>query len=344
MKKITSLESLRLFASLGVFQYHLWANYLGVAIFHPGTDYFMVLVGFVAAYSQARRIGRDGWTAYMRARYIRLYVTFIPLFFLTLIAKYKTASVDWVVRSFFFLPIPNGLPLIGATWMLSRFLLFYLLFSLAFLVREEAVLAPIFLFWVSGILAYTWFGWNPGLPSHWSVFLFEERNLDFVFGYIVGIIARAGRLDSQRARWLFWVGVAGVIGSTLYPSVHQNQIGRSLWLGLPMMLLILGLVTLEQQGTPSVVVRTLTKPWLVWLGGTSYVLYLSHGMYLDLWSHTLPITPLLVPLITLGGIFLGAAGYHFWEEPVLRYVHQRVWTISPFPPRFHRKGTALLPK
>ena len=81
-KRIDSLQSMRLVASLSVFQYHLWTNYLGQRFLYPGTDFFLVLVGMVAAMSEAGKIARGEWKNYILGRYLRLYVTFIPVFLL----------------------------------------------------------------------------------------------------------------------------------------------------------------------------------------------------------------------------------------------------------------------
>jgi hypothetical protein len=127
---------MRFFAALGVVQYHLWENYFRISIAHPGTDFFLVLVGVVASYIHARQIPTGNWWRYIRDRYRRLYVTFIPLFIITLLVKLKEASIVWVVKSFLFIPLFDRLPVIGSTWMVSMFLLFYFLFSLCFWARS----------------------------------------------------------------------------------------------------------------------------------------------------------------------------------------------------------------
>ena len=109
-KKIFSVQSMRLFASLGVVQFHIWSNYLGIVIGHPGTDFFLVLVGVLAALVQAKQIASSGWWNYIKARYVRLYITYMPLFFLVLAIKIKwhEATWDWALRSFFFIPLKVG--------------------------------------------------------------------------------------------------------------------------------------------------------------------------------------------------------------------------------------------
>jgi peptidoglycan/LPS O-acetylase OafA/YrhL len=331
MKRIASLQTMRLFASLGVFQYHLWNNYLGVTIGQPGTDFFLVLVGFVAAIAQAVNIDCLGWGKYIRGRYVRLYVTYIPLFLVALLAKWKDLSWDWALQSFLFLPTGDRLPVIGATWMLSMFMLFYFLFSLAFLARNEKVLWPVFGLWAALIVLRNWVGWKPGFSEAWVKLLFDERNLDFIFGYAAGVLVRQGRITASWGRRIFWIGVVGVVVGTALLNLHWFETGRSLYAGLPVMLFVLGLAALEQQNAADRVVKILTNPWLVWLGGTSYVLYVSHGIFLQAWDRLLPVTPLLVPLITVGGILAAAVIYTLWEEPLLRYCRQKTWKKPALP-------------
>ena len=321
-RMILSLQSMRLFAALGVFQFHLWHNYLGVIFGHPGTDFFFVLVGVVAALVQAKRIPDAGWKSYIQARYIRIYITYIPLFLIVLAFKWHEGSLGWVLRSFFFLPMTSDqLPVIGSSWMISSFMLFYYIFSIAFIVRRESVLWPIFTVWFISIILYTWFNWRYGLPDHWAWLLFNERNLEFIFGYLAGMILRERKVTIYWGRWLFWIGMIGIVAGTVLINinVNENTIGRSLFLGLPIAIFVFGLVVLEQQGATDYLARMLTKPGLVWLGGTSYVLYITHGIYLQAWSRLLPVTPILIPIITVGALCISSIGYFLWESPLLRY-------------------------
>jgi peptidoglycan/LPS O-acetylase OafA/YrhL len=243
---------------------------------------------------------------------------------MVLFAKRDEATLSWALRSFFFLPIPDGrLPVVSVTWMLSMFVLFYWIFSVAFLARREWVLAPIFAIWALGIVAYTWLNWRPNLEPRWSILFFQGRNLDFILGYIVGVVLRRKMLTLNAGRAVFWAGVAGlVIGTTLLNTAPPSHAIR-LFVGVATALFTLGLATMEQNRAPDWVVRAITTPWLVWLGATSYVLYLTHNLFFQAWGAVLPVTPLLVPIITLGAILVGAIGYRYWEAPILAYLKTR---------------------
>ena len=278
----------------------------------------------VAALSQAQRIPSGRWGNYILSRYVRLYVIYLPLFLLALAVKWDQATFDWIWRSFLFVPLPDRPPVIGATWMLSYFMLFYFIFSLAFLFHREAILGLIFSIWVAGIVAYSWLGWKPALPSHWASLFFNERNLDMLLGYGVGVILRNNCLPVRWARGLCWVGLAGLLGGTALLNIYQGDLIRSLFLGLPIALFILGLAALEKARTNDWPVRVLAWRGLVWLGGTSYVLDLSHGIFLQAWNRVLPITPGLTPVITLAAVAAAALGTMFWEEPVLQKLRSKL--------------------
>jgi peptidoglycan/LPS O-acetylase OafA/YrhL len=167
-------------------------------------------------------------------------------------------------------------------------------------------------------VGYSWLDWKPDIPAHWASLFFSERNLDMLFGYGAGVLLRADRIPLRWGRVSFWVGLAGLVGGTALLNINQGDLTRSLFLGLPVALFILGLAALEKAKTNDWPVRVLTWRGLVWLGGASYVLYLSHGIFLQAWARLFPITPGLTPLITLAGVGVAAVGSAFWEEPVLR--------------------------
>ncbi len=323
-ERLLSLQTLRWFAALGVVQYHLWFNYLGVEIKHPGTDFFLVLVAVVAAYSQARYIPGGQWGRYLQIRYVRLYVSYVPVFLLALLAKRDELNLGWALRSLFFLPLPNGqLPVVSVTWMLSMFVLFYWIFSLAFVARREWVLAPIFLIWAVLVIVYSWMGWWPNLPGEWSTLFFQARNLDFIFGYVVGILLRQDRLTLKQGRGILWAGIAGLIGGVALLNIPPVTDGKSIFVGITAAFVVLGLGSLELNHAPDFILRFMTLPVLVWLGATSYVLYLSHNTVFRVWDAILSILPVLVSLLTLAAVLVGALGYRYWERPILTRLRQR---------------------
>ena len=85
-------------------------------------------------------------------------------------------------------------------------------------------------------------------------------------------------------RILCWMGLLGMISGTILLNTIHSDSARSVYLGLPIAVFVLGIAVLEKGKAPDSIVRILTSPGLVWLGSTSYVLYLSHGIFLHAWS------------------------------------------------------------
>lgn len=332
---------MRLFAAICVVEFHVWWNYLGVAIGHPGTDYFFVLVGFVAAYSQFGYIAKGKWSHYLADRAIRIYVAFIPLFLIDLFFKRRDATWDWVWRSFFFIPQGERLPVIGPTWMMSHFWLFYVIFAIVIWSRHESLVWWLFALWAIGIVAYLYGGWRTYLPPEWAELLFYERNLDFIFGYAAGTLLRRQIIRPYWARWCVWLGAAGVVVGTIVLNVDYLLPGRSLWLGLPVTLFVFGIAALEQSNTSSRWVSFLTWRWLVYFGAASYVIYLSHGLTIGAWNHVFPITPLWTPVVTICALLVGVLAYRLWEAPMIEHIKQRLHFTDRVPKRTHTPEPAL---
>ena len=320
-KKIYSLQTMRLFASLMVFQFHMWHNYLNKDFLHPGTDFFIVLVGMVAAIAQSHRIPYENWGKYIWARYLRLYVTFIPIFALYVLSGRDSLNLEFFFKSFFFIPIYDSLPLVGPTWMLSMFLVFYWLFTLAFIFHREGVLIPVFALWTAGILAYSWFNWNSSLPDEWNNILFNHRNIEFIFGYLGGKLLLTRQVGLKTGGRILALGLGSItIGVILLNNEVFSLAWRTYLFGIPLTMVSIGLSALEQNNSTNRLFQVFTHPWLVWLGGTSYVLYLIHNMVLRIWDTIIPITPIQTPLITIITVLIGAIGYKLWEKPVLKYI------------------------
>jgi len=326
MKKIGSLQTLRLMAALSIFQYHLWHNYLNRNFEDPGTDTFLVLAGMVAAIVDHRYISSGRWGEYILRRYLRLYVTFIPVFLIYVLAGRDVLTAEYVLKSFFLIPLYNQLPLVGPTWMVTMFLIFYWLFSLAILFRREETLIPIFGLWGIGCILYLWLNMEPDFHPEWIGTLFDIRNLELIFGYAAGKLISTRRISLKAGGWILFLGAAALVGgiiriNTIDALLVVNE--RAFFYGISMTLIALGLATLEQQGSQNRLFQLFTHPWLVWLGGASYVLFLIHNMILRVWDTIVPITVIQTPLIFAFVVIAAALGYQYWEKPILAFVHRK---------------------
>jgi peptidoglycan/LPS O-acetylase OafA/YrhL len=326
MKKIGSLQTLRLIAATSIFQYHLWNNYLDRKFDDPGTDTFLVLAGIVAAIVDTRYISNGQWGKYIWGRYLRLYVTFIPVFLLYILAGRDVLTTEYVLKSFFLIPLYDQLPLVGPSWMISMFLVFYWLFSLAILFRREQALIPIFGLWGAGCALYYWLNIKPDFHPEWIGTIFDLRTLELILGYVTGKLIASRRVTLQAGSWLLFLGVVALVGGIIQINIIDPSLvvtERVFFYGIPMTLVALGLVTLEQQGSQNRLFQLFTHPWLVWLGGTSYVLFLIHNMIIRVWDTVIPITVIQTPLIFIVVVIAAALGYQYWEKPVLAFVHRQ---------------------
>ena len=329
MKKINSLQTLRLIGALSVFQYHLWNNYLGVVFEDPGTDIFLVLAGVVAAIAESRYIYNGKWGRYIWGRYLRLYVTFIPVFLVYLLVGRDTLTPEYVLKSFFVIPMYNRLPLVGPMWMVALFLVFYWLFSISILTRREETLYPVFGLWALGCILYTWFKLQPAFHPEWLGTVFDIRNLEMIAGYIAGKLLVPRRLSLKGGAWILGIGlvslVAGIIKiNTIDPALIVDY--RPVAYGLPLVLIAIGLVTLEQFEVQNGAFKLFIHPWIVWLGGASYVIFLIHNMIIRVWDTVFTVTAWQVPFIIVVVLVAAALIYQFWEIPVLSFAHRHTWS------------------
>ncbi len=328
MKKINSLQILRLIGAISVFQYHLWNNYLNVKFEDPGTDVFLVLAGVVAAIADHRYIVSGQWGKYMSGRYLRLYVTFVPIFIIYLLFGRDVLTLEYVLKSFFLIPLYNRLPLVGPMWMVTLFLVFYWLFSIAILFRREQALIPVFGLWGIGCIVYTWLNLEPSFHPEWFGTIFDIRNLEIILGYLAGKLILSRRILLKVGYWSLGIGLAAIIGgivriNTIDLSLHVNY--RPFFYGLPMTLIALGLATMEQQDGQNRIFKAFLHPRLVWLGGASYVIFLIHNLIIRVWDTVIPVTAIQVPLIIAAVLIAAALIYQYWETPVLTYLHRRLW-------------------
>lgn len=318
---------MRLLAAMGVFLFHLWNNYLKAPFVHPGTDFFLITVGVVAVISQSSYIATKRWSTYIWEKYFRLYVTFIPVFVMYLLARLNSINLGFALKSFFFIPVSNGLlPLVPQTWMISNFIVFYCLFSIVFVIRNQKILIPVFTLWAIGCAFNALTDFSSTRHSEIYGVIFDIRNIEFIFGYVVGKIIHTHlhRVTLKAAGYMALIGLIVVGWSTVYYSAVVGQMSGSVRVfmyGLPLSFILVGVTTLEQRRSRNLLIRFLLHPWLVWMGNTSYVLFLIHGIALRAWDTVVsPIMLWQTPILIVVVLFSSALVYQFWEKPMLAYI------------------------
>ena len=278
-----------------------------------GVDLFFIISGYVISMTACKRHHHplDFFLARI-ARVSPLYLAVFPFAFA------HKAYVSWPhlpLRSawngIFYLPIFDWrdytLPPLAVGWTLSFEMWFYVAFALLLYLwnpRKVARLLPLFFFAGAGVMAAYNGAW------YFPRFLFHPFVLEFAFGCIVyqtqnwvkgalpWILVAVGLLYmlafSQRTGYLGWHV------ELLSDRMDLAWLRVLLW-GFPSALVVAGLVGLERN-------QRLTLPnVLVWMGGISYSLYLTHWFSVMLFAaigkklglHSLPIVLAVVVTFTI---------------------------------------------
>lgn len=243
-----------------------------------GVDIFFVISGFVMVISSQGLMRRpSGWWVFLRHRLIRI----VPLYWIMTSLKLLAVvllgglairtqlDIDYVTRSYLFLPVLDGTgkfrPLLPVGWTLTFELLFYLLFALALALRVGVlrVLGP-----ALAIIAVVALFRSAAWPA-WTI-LADTIVLEFLFGVLLGKAVVAGqRLGIASATLLF---VGGFLAILMLPPA--SDVARVLVWGLPAAALVSGAVFMEP------IAGGALPGWLLRLGDASYAIYLSHGLVL----------------------------------------------------------------
>jgi peptidoglycan/LPS O-acetylase OafA/YrhL len=178
---------------------------------------------------------------------------------------------SYVLSSLLFIPYRNSIgeisPLLGQGWTLNYEMFFYLLFSLALLLRVNVIkfITPV----LCGIALCSLFrrdSW-PAVTSLISPFV-----LEFLFGLILGCAVRKGlRINFHASVYLGLAGLAWLFFFPLYPDARPI-----LW-GMAALLIVNAAAKWES-----------VPKALLQIGDSSYSLYLSHMFVIPVAFHILP--------------------------------------------------------
>lgn len=312
----------------GTISYNLGAN---------GVPLFFVISGFVMMIAAEKMHNVDGaWRIFAIRRVVRIvplywFATSVKLFTLLAAAGLVLhAQVDWlyIVKSYFFVPAINvdneAKPLLAVGWTLLFEMFFYAVFTLALLVRVDAVkfTAPILVaLAVASIFKSD--EWNVALA-----FYADPIVLNFLWGMLTARLMQRSVLVERNTAIVILLLSLGYLFFPRFP-----EYGNTITYGLASFLAVYCCTSLEKT-------MSFTMPQgLVFLGAASYSIYLFHPL-------TAPVVPEVfkrlgiiysVPSV-LGSILValcvGAFMYRFVECPLTdklnRYVKQHFTSLTDF--------------
>jgi peptidoglycan/LPS O-acetylase OafA/YrhL len=285
---LDSVQALRGLAAMLVVIYHVTGVQKDELIPGPwergyaGVDMFFVISGFILTYitHTYTRSLQTAWR-FLYARATRVYplwwifASVLPLYFLmtygSVVAPGQPAPASgegtYLAKSLLLWP-QSTLPVLSVGWTLVHEVFFYLVFSLALLLRRP-VLPFLLAVWAGLTLAGSWL-----LRTDSPVLdlVTSQLTLEFIAGAFVGLAIRQGLIFLPRTLLLLGVAglIAGMILFTREPMAGLPLMGRVAVYTLPCCAILYGSVALEQQ-------RGLQVPgWSVALGNWSYALYLAH--------------------------------------------------------------------
>lgn len=297
-----------------------------LAVFRFGTDLFMVLAGFLTAHV----LGNNGKSAgaYLRTRLIRivpLYWIFTVLAFLVenYAMKSHPKSLYELFMSLAF--VPSGpYPILYPTWTLLVIVEFSLIIAAFQLISVKNGI------FYSAAFAVLLAAAGQTLNIENPIFRFYTNPIliDFALGIIIYWLANSGpfpvKLPQRGAVALAAAAVAiGAIAAILRPFCWP-ALPRLLALGVPMSLLLLGVVALEQLGVYS------DSKLLNFLAKCTYAIYLTHW-FVDIVSEKLVtesgnsagLATVLLFATPVALTCVSVLVYLYAEVPLTRYLSNR---------------------
>lgn len=293
-KRLYSLQLLRGLAAVLVVLAHcdlIFSQNYGTGFFFryftfggSGVDFFFVLSGFIIIYVHRDEIGQSQKLfPFLFKRFTRIYPIYWVFLTLKMLASFlfsydpesTSRNLREIVKAYTLFPQNREIlssSFLGVSWTLSHEIFFYLIFAL--LIGLSARIAcSLISIWFLGVLVN--FLGIIQIPQESIIlnFIFSPYNIEFA----LGIMAAYVFLKYKTKSGMLLIS----IGAFLYTLSAINyyhkifNISHVVTFGIPSVLLLLGFAYLE-------VTKNIQVPkLLVYLGDSSYSIYLAHGFAIN---------------------------------------------------------------
>lgn len=318
-----SIQHMRAMAALSVVLFHAaqWAR-IDFNIGAAGVDVFFVISGFVMWTVTAGR--KVSPAAFAARRFIRV----APLYWIVTLALVAGAVVfparfpevdaepAHILLSMGFIqhlnPDGQPFPVLPPGWSLNYEAVFYLIFAACLFVPERLRLFPLSL--ALAMISFAGFLWPPAY-----IMLLNPMFLQFLAGVWLGRLAQEHLLPDRTFGWLM-LGLGQILFVVLWLSAIDPDLWRPMIWGVPAVLVVAGVVTVEADGGWP------RWSWLGALGNASYSLYLTHtlavgalGVTLGAWNEWV-----FVPLAVALSIAVGLLCHQLIEKPLSLTLRHRL--------------------
>lgn len=293
-----------------------------------GVDLFFVISGFVMILASRHLLGTaDGWKHFAARRIVRI----VPMYWLATSVKLAAlffaahlvlhAEINWlyILKSYFFIPdvnVDNHIkPLLGVGWTLLFEMLYYAVFTLCLLLKLNPTRFCAGLF---GALAVASFVKTPEWPV--AVYFYSDPIvLNFVWGMVIAHLVLQ-RIYLPKA--IAMICIAAPL-AYIFLSMNTTEFAARIPVGIGAALIVYGCASLEKQ-------TSITVPNVfIFLGATSYSLYLFHPIFAPAAPEILKRIGLISPLLsvimsTTIALVAGCVIYALVENPVTNYLNRSV--------------------
>jgi len=321
--KLETLQLGRALAAIAVVVYHAslasdaFTNEQNTSFFEwgvLGVDYFFILSGFII-FSIHREDSRSTTAAlrFLRKRMIRIYIPYLPISILLILAynalpSLSATSRDWGLLTSLTLIPTTSPPALSVAWTLTYEMIFYVFFLTFYATKGFKWIVFI---WLIVVVANYFWPFDADRPLN---AFFSHLLNPVIILFILGIAI--AEIYARVSKNYWWIATGFGLCAILFAFLPGSPTRAAL--GVAFAMIILSGVMLETKYQISL------PRWPLILGNASYAIYLIHNPVQSLvarafaWSNNWII---VFVLCTLFGILSGLI-YHFkFEIHALRWLY-----------------------